>query len=62
MKSPAPKQRYRGPEVVDMGDVAATTTNMGAPVRDNPGIDPPTYYNANPPEGAAHDEVDLGDR
>jgi hypothetical protein len=62
MKSPAPKQRYRGPEVVDVGDVAATTTNLGAPVRDNPNIDPPTYYNANPAALDEQDEVDLGDR
>lgn len=44
------KQRYRGPEIVDAGDVRTVTTAGSAPVRDNPGIDPADWDNPNPPK------------
>jgi hypothetical protein len=40
------KQRYRGPDIVEMGDVESITTSDGTPVRDNPHQEPPTYYDA----------------
>lgn len=43
------KQRYRGPGIVDIGDVEAVTTAGREPVRDNPGLEPPDWDNPNPP-------------
>jgi hypothetical protein len=40
------KQRYHGPDIVEVGDVASITTANGEPVRDNPGQEPPDWYDA----------------
>ena len=41
---------YRGPEIVDVGDVQEVTTAGSAPVRDNPGETPVDWDNPNPPK------------
>jgi hypothetical protein len=53
------KRVWRSPEIVDVGGVAETTTVGNQNVRDNQGVEPPTYHD---PNRAMNEEVDLGDR
>jgi len=52
------KLRYNGPQIVDIGDAVALTGYIGSPVRDNPLVDTPAYYDANPPK---EEEIDVDD-
>ena len=54
------KEKYRGPDIVDVGDVIASTTGHSEPVRDLES-DPPTWYNAAKYNSDALQEVDLED-
>jgi hypothetical protein len=40
------KQRYRGPDIIEVGDAKAITMDTGEPVRDNPGEEPVSWYDA----------------
>lgn len=53
------KQAYLGPSIVEAGDVVALTGRIGTPVRDNLHVDPPHYYDANPPGGPENFTLDL---
>lgn len=37
------RQRYRGPGIVDVGEVESVTVGGGGPLRENPGMDPPDF-------------------
>jgi hypothetical protein len=55
------KEEYRGPDIVEVGDVVASTTGGGEPVGERPITDPPTYYNAAEFNMEGAPEVELGD-
>jgi hypothetical protein len=55
----AQKLAYRGPSIVEAGDVVTLTGRIGTPVRDNLHVDPPHYYDANPPGGPESFTLDL---
>ena len=62
-KTPIPtytRRRYCGPAIVDVGSVDTLTNAGGSPVLDNPGGDPDSYWDPNPPSQNA--EVELGGR
>jgi hypothetical protein len=54
------KEEYRGPDIVDVGDVIAATTGHSEPVKDLES-DPVTWYNAAKFNSEGLQEVDLGD-
>lgn len=55
------KEKYRGPDIVDVGDVVASTTSEKEPVGERPISNPQTYYNAAEFNMEGAPEVDLGD-
>lgn len=55
------KEKYRGPDIVDVGDVVASTTSVSEPVGERPIGSPPSYYNAAEFNMEGAPEVELGD-
>jgi hypothetical protein len=55
------KEKYCGPDIVDVGDVVASTTGGTEPVRERPFSDPPTWYNVDEFNIEGAPEVELGD-
>jgi hypothetical protein len=55
------KEKYRGPDIVDVGDVVASTTGGGEPVWERGSENPRTWYNAAEFNMEGAPEVELGD-
>ena len=55
------KEEYRGPDIVEVGDVVASTTGGTEPVWERGSENPRTYYNVDEFNCEGAREVELGD-
>ena len=55
------KEKYHGPDIVDVGDAIASTTSEKEPVWERGSENPRTWYNASEFNMEGAPEVELGD-